>query len=133
MEVVDFSLKIDSLVSAIDLCSDIKKPVDLHEYSTVVISITLDKRCDLKILIGDYSILDVAEFVSGDFVIYKTRPLQIFKNFIGITHIDVYVDDKIIVSSSPINVFASKANYEKALTFIRSISKEADVSSISYV
>ncbi len=130
MKVIDFSIKVDSL--AVDLGSSVERPIDLHEYSTVVISITVEKKCELKILIGDYTIYDVTEIVNGDFVIYKTSPLQIFKNFIGLTHIDVYAGDTLIVSSSPVNVFASKANYERALAFIRSLSKEADVSSICF-
>lgn len=130
MKVIDFAIKIDT--RTIDLSSIFERPIDLHEFSTVIISITVEKKCDLRILIGDYSIYDVTEIVSGDFILYKTSPLQIFKNFIGLTHIDVYAGDMLIASSCPINVFASKANYERALSFIKSLSKEADVSSICF-
>lgn len=134
MNVLEFSLLSDTNI--FDLLDRDAPLIPVHEFDNVSFRLVVDEPNQLTLLLGDYSFwLDNYTLINGQYV-YESEPKQTFRNFVGITHAEIVVsedaDSGIIAVSRPINVFASKISYERALSFLRYIISNEDISSICF-
>ncbi len=134
MNVLEFSLLSETKV--FNLLDRDTSLIPIHEFDNVSFRLVVDEPNRLTLLLGDYSFwLDTYKLIDGRYV-YESEPRQTFKNYVGITHAEIVLnedaDSEIIAVSRPINVFASKISYERALGFLRYIISNEDISSICF-
>lgn len=134
MKVFEFSLYSGSNV--VNLLDRDKAYITVNEYETVSYRLVVDESLNPMILLGDYSLLFTNHFIQDGLYVYESTPSQPFKNFVGFTHAEIVdgfgSDNEVIVVSRPINVFASKLSYERALGYLRFILNNEDISSICF-
>lgn len=109
------------------------KPIEISEQDSChfLIEIHGDNKPSLQL--GDFIIS--LELVENDDVIatYRTRTIKCFQNFIGLAQAEIIFEDVSSTFKSPaINVFAKKATYERALTFLKMLNEKSDISSICF-
>lgn len=132
MNIIGFSL-IRSFATD-DLLEQTESILSVHEFEKVSYRLVVDEQIQPTLLLGDYSLLLKMHSAEKGCYVYESVPSEAFKNFVGITHAEV-IDDiecKMIVMSRPINVFAEKVTYERALSFLRYIINNEDVSSMCF-
>ncbi|WP_178089347.1 hypothetical protein [Plesiomonas shigelloides] len=134
MSILDFSLLSDSRV--ISLMDQDESIISVHEYETVSYKIVSDELLQPTLLLGDYSLRFEKHYNQDGYHVYESIPSQAFRNFVGITHAEIVNDSnantEIIAISRPINVYASKISYERALNFLRYIISKEDISSTCF-
>ena len=134
MNVFEFSLK--NSTKRFDLLGKEAELIPVHEFDSVSFRLVVDEPSQLTLLLGDYSFwLENYTVIDGRYV-YQSDYKQTFKNFVGITHAEVVATDggnyEIIAVSRPINVYATKISYERALSFLRYIISNEDISSVCF-
>ena len=134
MNVFEFSLK--NSTKTFDLLGKEADLIPVHEFDSVSFRLVVDEPSQLTLLLGDYSFwLENYTVMDGQYV-YQSDYKQTFKNFVGITHAEIVATDdedrEIIAVSRPINVYASKISYERALSFLRYIISNEDISSVCF-
>lgn len=134
MNVLEFSLL--SGLKKVDLLDLDEAYITVNEYETVSYRLVVDEPIKPTMLLGDYSLSLENYYAHDGLHVYESAPSQPFKNFVGITHAEIIdgfcADSEIIVVSRPINVFASKLSYERALRFLRFIINNEDISSVCF-
>lgn len=134
MNVLEFSLLSGNKV--MDLLDREEAYISVNEYETVSYRLVVNEPMKPKMLLGDYFLLLENYSAHDGRYVYESTPSQPFKNFVGITHAEIVdeldTDCEIVALSSPINVFASKLSYERALRFLRFIIKNEDISSVCF-
>ena len=134
MNVLEFSLLSDTKV--VDLLDRSEFLISVHEFEYIGYRVIVDEPIQPKVLLGDYSLLLDNYYMHAGHHVYESTPSQSFKNFVGITHAEITYgidsDSEIIAVSRPINVFASKMSYERALRFLRYIINNEDISSVCF-
>lgn len=134
MNVLEFSLH--SGPNVVDLLDRDEAYITVNEYETVSYRLVVDEPMKPMMLLGDYSLLLTNHFMQDGLHVYESTPSQPFKNFVGFTHAEIVdgfdSDKEIIAVSRPINVFASKLSYERALGYLRFILNNEDISSVCF-
>ena len=134
MNVLELSLISGDKV--VDLLGRDESIVSIHEFESIGYRLVVDEPIQPKVLLGDYSLLLDNYYTRDGHHVYESTPSQSFKNFVGITHAEIAngidSDSEIIAVSRPINVFASKISYDRALRFLRFIINNEDISSICF-
>lgn len=110
--------------------SDLK---NVHENGSVSFRFETDEPSRYSVVIGDYELTLNQVTDKGFPLTYESGVSQCFRNFIGICPIHV-VDESanIVKDGTAINVFGSKATYNRALSFLRFIIKHNDFSSACF-
>lgn len=87
-----------------------------------------------KMSLGDYELkLKLVDSNSDGMVkVYETDSVQCFKNFIGLAQAELFFGTTGKFTSSPINIYARKATYDRALSFLKMINEKSDISSICF-
>jgi hypothetical protein len=113
-----------------DILGHAKDSFDIHEQETCSFTIQTMNENKPEMRIGDYAVeINLISEVDGIYT-YKTSSAKCFKNFIGLTNARLYFSDlQTEIMSNSINVFAGKATYDRALSFLKLISRKSDISS----
>lgn len=134
MNLLEFSLL--SGTNVIDLLARDESLISVHEFESVGYRLVVDEAIQPIMLLGDYSLLMDNYYTHDGRHVYESTPSQAFKNFVGITHAEIIdgvdSDSEVIAVSRPINVFASKMSYDRALRFLRFIINNEDISSVCF-
>ncbi len=131
IHIVKWSLQTQNL--SFDINTNHEKAIEIseQEFCVFVIEIHGDQRP--KLLLGDFEISLNLIKVDGAVSTYKTEKIKCFQNFIGLTQAELYFENPYKdFKSAAINVFARKATYEKALSFLRMLNDKSDISSICF-
>ncbi len=134
MNVLEFSLQTGTKI--VDLLNQEEAYVTVNEYQTVLYRLVVEEPLSPTILLGDYSIPLDNHSVREGYHEYASAQCQPFKNFVGFTQAEIVDgfdrDREIVAVSCPINVFASKVSYDRALRFLRFIINNEDISSVCF-
>lgn len=116
-----------------DIYNKQEKPLEISEQQSCFFRLEIFGLSEPELLIGDYSIkLNLIKITENTYY-YETNKIKCFQNFIGLTHAELYFKSAgSEIVSSPINVFARKATYDRALSFLRLIDEKSDISSICF-
>ncbi len=134
MNVFEFSLR--NSTKTFDLLDRNADLIPVHEFDDVSFRLVIDEPREMSLFLGDYSFrLESYTLIDSRYV-YQREPKKTFKNFVGITHAEIVATDddecEVIAVSRPINVHASKISYERALSFLRYIISNEDISSVCF-
>jgi hypothetical protein len=118
-----------------DLLDANAKAIDVKESDALILRVMSSVYEMPSVNIGDYTLPLTRQPTnfSGNGHLFESKESNLFKNFIGVSHIELsQADDDKIISSPPINVFALKMTYDKAASFLRYIVNNEDVSSACF-
>ncbi|MFV7668014.1 DUF2357 domain-containing protein [Shewanella algae] len=134
MNMLEFSLLTGTKVH--DLLDREEAYITVNEYESVCYRLVVDEPLNPMILLGDYSLSLDSYCVREGLHVYESAQCQPFKNFVGFTQAEIVdgfdFNREVIATSCPINVFASKLSYQRALRFLRFIIKNEDISSVCF-
>lgn len=112
---------------------NLPEPIDLAEREYCKFRISVEAHLKPKVSIGDYTLRLNEVKTENNISLYESDRVKCFQNFLGLTQIDVGFDNsQQIIKSSPINIFAQKATFERALSFLKMISEKSDISSVCF-
>lgn len=116
-----------------NLQDDQLSEVSISEMSTCKFVIKSLGVQQLSLMIGDFEV-KVKPIANVDGVVtYSTESIECFKNFIGLTHAELYLkSDGQFFTSIALNIYARKITYERALSLLRMIGEKSDISSICF-
>lgn len=119
--------------STVDINTQRDEPIEIseQEFCSFIVEVHGFKKPIL--LLGDYTVSLNYVKTDGAISTYKSDNIKCFQNFIGLTQAELYFEHyNIDFKSSPINVFAKKATYDRALAFLRMLNNRTDISSICF-
>jgi hypothetical protein len=116
---------------------------DIHEKQQEPIEISEQQECYFRVevyggahptlTLGDYSIKLKLIRVNDNINYYESSRVKCFQNFIGLTHAELFFEGhQYELASTAISVFARKATYDRALSFLKILNDKSDISSICF-
>ena len=131
MRVMEITLKRDSRYES--LLPAEQDVLAISEKENVTIQIEVDQPGNYAVNIGDYQAAMSFVSMRESNYLYETKKDMCFRNFVGIAHMEIV--DKLTsdsVNSRPLNIHASKATYEKALSYLRFIIENEEISTACF-
>ena len=131
MQLLEVTLKRGSRYEA--LLPAEQEVLAISEKEYVTIQIEVDKPANYAVNIGDYQAAMSFVSMRGTNYLYETKKDMCFRNFVGIAHVEIV--DKLTsdsVHSRPLSIHASKATYEKALSYLRFIIENEEISTACF-
>lgn len=118
----------------IDLLTDERSEVALHELTSCKFIVKAQGLPKPKMTLGDFEIpLKIHSENDGIYTFVSEDDLKCFRNFIGLTHADIYLTDPaVFYSSVALNIYARKMTFERALSFLRMIREKSDISALCF-
>lgn len=115
------------------------KPIDnsevqnVHEYASVSFRLETREHARYAVVIGDYE-LSLTLITNKDHSLcYESNTVTCFRNFVGLCPILVTSNNSNTVREGlAVNVYGSKATYDRAISFLRFIVKHKDFSSACF-
>lgn len=107
--------------------------ISISELSTCKFVLKLLGVQPVSLMIGDFEVKVKPVANVDDVVTYSTEWIDCFKNFIGLTHAELYLkNDGHLFTSIAMNIYARKITYDRALSLLRMIGEKSDISSICF-
>jgi hypothetical protein len=116
-----------------DLLDASAKAIEIGESDKLVVRVISSSHVTPRVDIGDFTLSLNQLPPIGNGFIFESKEAELFRNFIGVSHIEVSaLNDENYINSTPINVLARKITCEKAVSFLRYIVSNEDVSSACF-
>lgn len=107
--------------------------IALHELSQNKFIVRVQGAHQPKLVVGDFEIALKHESLKEDIHTFISDEIQCFKNFIGLAQAELFFKDRInVYTSIPINIYARKITYERALSFLKMIAEKSDISAMCF-
>ena len=130
MNILEWSLNCSSREFNL-LTSD--KAIELAENEECSFLILSRQKLKISLVLGDFSVdIKLVKEVRGIYY-YQTKRVRYFLNFIGLVHAELFLSKETTsLVSNGINIFARKATYDRASSFLKFLSKKPDISAICF-